>query len=405
VPRTAYRAAALTGDGRPVYVGADRDTEFTAAYEIDLATGTFRPLGPTISWNLEGLALSHDERSLALVFNQDGRSRLYLVDTRSRRWRAVPDIPDGVIRDLRAAADADRFGFTVDTAISPSGAWTLDARTLQATRWTAGEPGALAGRRLVEPILVRHPTFDGRHIPALYYRPAGRGRYPVLIDIHGGPEGQSRPVYDGLVQYLASSAGWAVLQPNVRGSSGYGRTYLGLDNGRRREGAVKDIGALLDWVDHQPELDRDRVAVMGASYGGYMVLASLVHHGDRLAGGIELAGSSSFLSLLESVPDELRDIRRREVGDERDPAMRAFLHHASPLTHADRIRDPMFVAQGLNDRRVPPRESDQIVRAVRRNHVPVWYLTAADEGHGFARNQNRDLYLALTVLFLETHVR
>ena len=401
----AYRAAKVAPDGRSVYAAVDGAGEFTSLHEIQRATRRGRRLTSKLPWNVEELALSPDGRTLAFVTNEDGWSRLHLLDLRSGKMRRVPGVPEGVVRGLAFAAAADVLGFTAETAQRPAGAYTLHLRSQQLTRWTDGEMGDLARYDLVSPTLIRYPTFDRRETPGLYYRPPGPGRFPVLIDIHGGPEGQSRPEFGAFTQYLAAAAGWAVLQPNVRGSDGYGKTYLGLDNGHRREHAVRDIGALLDWIARQPELDPARVVVMGASYGGYMVLASMVHFGDRLAGGIELAGSSDFLTLLASVPDELRDARRRELGDERVPAVRDFLHDISPLTHADRIRDPILVAQGQNDRRVVPAESEQIVAAVRRNGTPVWYLLALDEGHGFVRKPNRDTFMCLSILFLETFVK
>jgi dipeptidyl aminopeptidase/acylaminoacyl peptidase len=401
----AYRAAKVAPDGRSVYTAVDGAGEFRSLHQIELATRRGRPLSSGIPWDVEEMALSPGGRTVAFVTNEDGWSRLHVLDLRSGQMRRVPGVPDGVVRGLTFATAADVLGFTAETAAQPPAAYTLDLRTQQLTRWTDGEMGDLTRSDLVAPTLIRYPTFDGREIPGLYYRPRGSGRFPVLIDIHGGPEGQSRPEFGALTQYLASAAGWAVLQPNVRGSDGYGKTYLGLDNGRGREHAVRDIGTLLDWITRQPELDPARVVVMGASYGGYMVLASMVHFGDRLAGGIELAGSSNFLTLLASVPDELRDVRRRELGDERDPATRDFLHDISPLTHADRIRDPLFVAQGQNDRRVVPAESEQIVAALRRNGTPVWYLVALDEGHGFVKKPNRDTFMCLSILFLETFVK
>jgi dipeptidyl aminopeptidase/acylaminoacyl peptidase len=227
---------------------------------------------------------------------------------------------------------------------------------------------------------------------------------PVLIDIHGGPEAQHRPAFSSTTQYWVNELGVAVIAPNVRGSAGYGKSYLLLDNGLRREDAVKDIGALLDWIATQPDLDPARVAVYGGSYGGYMVLASLIHFPGRLRAGVDVVGISSFVTLLESTQEYRRDLRRPEYGDERDPAMRAHLQKISPLTSAAKIRSPLLVVQGRNDPRVPISESDQIVKAVRAGKVPVWYVVANDEGHGFRRKANRDYYLAVMSRFLEEHL-
>jgi dipeptidyl aminopeptidase/acylaminoacyl peptidase len=230
--------------------------------------------------------------------------------------------------------------------------------------------------------------------------PEGSGPFPVVIDIHGGPESQFRPRFIASLQYLVGELGIAVIAPNVRGSSGYGKTYLTLDNGYRREDSVKDIGALLDWIATRSELDSTRVAVRGGSYGGYMVLASLVHFGDRLAAGIDSVGISNFVTFLTATQDYRRDLRRVEYGDERDPRMREFLTEISPLTHADVISTPLLIAQGSNDPRVPAAESDQIVAALRARGLPVWYILARDEGHSFAKRRNRDYLLAASMLFL-----
>jgi dipeptidyl aminopeptidase/acylaminoacyl peptidase len=243
-------------------------------------------------------------------------------------------------------------------------------------------------------------SFDGLEVPAWVYRPAGPGPHPVIVQIHGGPEAQSRPVFNPLFAYWVNELGAAVVSPNVRGSAGYGKTYLRLDNGVLREDSVRDIGALLDWIGTQPDLDAERVIVYGGSYGGYMVLASLVHFDERLLGGVSIVGISSFVTFLENTESYRRDLRRAEYGDEREPEMRAFLERISPLNNADKITSPLFVAQGYNDPRVPYTESEQIVSAVRANEVDVWYLLAMDEGHGFAKKANRDYFQAATVLFL-----
>ncbi len=262
------------------------------------------------------------------------------------------------------------------------------------------------------PSLIRYPTFDQadgkqRTIPAFYYKPskpAKNGKYPVVINIHGGPEGQSMPTFNATAQYMANEMGVAMLVPNVRGSSGYGKTWLSLDNAEKREDSVKDIGALLDWIATQPELDASRVGVIGGSYGGYMVLASLTHYPERIRAGVDVVGISHFGTFLKNTENYRRDLRRAEYGDERDPAMAAVFERISPLNNAAKITSPLFVAQGRNDPRVPWTEAEQIVKAVRGNGQPVWYLLYAVEGHGFRKKANSDWFNAATILFWQQHL-
>jgi len=257
--------------------------------------------------------------------------------------------------------------------------------------------------------LVEFPTFDEvdgapRMIPAWIYKPRGSGPFPVVVSIHGGPESQARPFFSSTYQLWLAKLGVAVLVPNVRGSSGYGKTYVKLDNGFKREDSVRDIGALLDWIETQPDLDQDRVAVFGGSYGGYMVLASVVHFSDRLRAAVDIVGISSFVTFLENTQDYRRDLRRVEYGDERDPEMRAHLEKISPVNSVEKIKVPLFVAQGENDPRVPVTESIQMVEALRQQGQAVWYMNALNEGHGYRKKENRDIYQQATVLFLKTHL-
>jgi dipeptidyl aminopeptidase/acylaminoacyl peptidase len=269
------------------------------------------------------------------------------------------------------------------------------------------EVGGLETKSFVAPALIHFPTFDKvngvpRTIPAFLYKPrAANGKLPVIINIHGGPEGQSRPGFSSTFQYWVRELGCAVLDPNVRGSTGYGKSYLALDNGRNREHSVRDIGALLDWIGSQPDLDSKRVAVIGGSYGGYMSLASLTTYAERFRCGVDVVGISNFVTFLEKTESYRRDLRRVEYGDERDPAMRAYLEQISPLSKAGNIRSPLFVVQGENDPRVPAGEARQIVAAVEKNKIPVWSLFAKDEGHGFQKKNNRDYYMRAVVLFFE----
>jgi dipeptidyl aminopeptidase/acylaminoacyl peptidase len=394
----------FAADGKSIFVASDRDGEFVQIYEVELATKTWRPITGDIKWDAESVALSKNGRTLAFTVNENGSSKLYLYDTRSRR-RTAAKTPTGIISGLSFARDADVLAMTFASATGGTDAYTYDARRKRMTRWTRSEIGGLNPERFIEPELVKLKSFDGLEIPAFYYKPKGAGPFPVVVSIHGGPEGQARPYFSSTTQFLAAESQIAVLVPNVRGSAGYGKSYLKLDNGFKREDSVKDIGALLDWVKARPELDAGRTCVIGGSYGGYMVLASLVHFGERLACGIDVVGISSFVTFLENTADYRRDLRRAEYGDERDPKMRAHLEKISPLNHAGKIKSALFVAQGANDPRVPATEAAQIVKAVRASGHDVWYMLAKDEGHGFQKRSNRDIYAQLSIMFLEEHLK
>ena len=403
-PAAAYSLAAFGANGDTLYVASDREGEHTELYEVSPSAGVWRPLTRHIPWSVSDLAVSPDARTVAFVVNEDGYSSLRLLDARTRKVRSIGVVPRGVITGLTFAREAGVLGFTAVTPTSTGDTYSVRLDGLRLARWTESEMGGLDPSRLVEPTLVRFTSFDGLSVPALYYRPPGPGPFPVLVNIHGGPEAQARPTFGALTQYLVAERGVAVVFPNVRGSDGYGKTYLMLDNGYKREDSVKDIGALLDWVAQQPELDAKRVGVMGGSYGGYMVLASMVHFGDRLKAGLDVVGISSFVTFLEQTQSYRRDLRRAEYGDERDPEMRAFLERISPLSHASALKSALFVAQGANDPRVPEGEARQIVDAVRATGADVWYMLARNEGHGFAKKDNSDMLTLLASMFFERHL-
>jgi len=367
-----------------------------------------------IDWDVSGAIVSRDRERMAFVVNENGRSAVYLLDPRSRKYRRVDNIPTGVAGNMAFSPDGRRLAMTLNTATTPSdtfvlelGKGALDHGAL--TRWTFSEVGGLDTTTFREPQLVSYPTFDTvdgkpREIPAWVYKPAGKGPFPVVVSIHGGPEAQSRPWFSSTYQMWLAKLGVAIVVPNVRGSAGYGKTYLGLDNGFKREDSVKDIGALLDWIETRPELDQERVAVFGGSYGGYMVLASSVHYSDRLKAAVDIVGISSFVTFLENTQDYRRDLRRVEYGDERDPAMRAHLEKISPLNNVEKISVPMFVVQGENDPRVPVTEATQMVAALREQGNTVWYMNALNEGHGYRKKENRDIFQQATVLFLQQYL-
>ena len=415
--KAAFGGFAFAPDGRAVYFVSDepldgKAQEFQTLRHHDPASGRFEVLTRDIPWDVDGFTIAENGGHLAYATNEDGISRLHVLALPSHKEVELPALPVGVIGGFEFSPDGKRLALTLNSATSPSDVYVVDLAGAKLARWTQSEVGGLDAKKFVAPALIRYPTFDEvngkpRTIPAFYYRPANvpaGEKLPVVISIHGGPEGQALPTFNPTAQYLANELGVALLVPNVRGSSGYGKTYLSLDNAARREDSVKDIGALLDWIAKQPELDASRVGVQGGSYGGYMVLASLMHYSDRIRAGVDIVGISDFTTFLTNTESYRRDLRRAEYGDERTPEMQKVFAEISPARHADRIRARLFVAQGKNDPRVPYTEAEQIVKAVRGNGQPVWYLLFNDEGHGFRKKANNDYYGAATILFWQQHL-
>ena len=406
---TAFGQVAFAPDSS-VWLTTDHESDFVRLAHV-AADGKLSYVTSNIPWNVEQFSVSAAGR-VALVANDDGWSRLYLLGDDGKPL-PLQGIPNGVIRELRWSPDGKALALGLTAPNSPGDVWTLrwdnPKKPALVQRWTEGETGGLDPKRFVEPTLVHYPTFDRvgkgpRLIPCFVYKPAGKGPFPFVINIHGGPEGQARPGFDPSIQLWLAELGVAVLVPNVRGSDGYGKAYLGLDNGKKREDSVSDIGALLDWARTQPDLDPKRAAVYGGSYGGYMVLAALVHYSERLRAGVDVVGISNFVTFLENTQAYRRDNRRAEYGDEREPGMREFLQKISPLSHVGRMNSALFVAQGANDPRVPRTEAEQIVAAVRQAGKAVWYLLAKDEGHGFQKKTNREALVQAVALFWQTHL-
>lgn len=406
---------ALDDRGEGVWLITDRAGEYRVLAWQSLDRDAEPELvTPDIQWNVDSGVVSDDGKRLAFTVNEGGRSALYLLDARTRSYRRVDGLPVGVIQTMGFSPDGRRLALTLNTAQTPSDTYVLElGREPTAygalTRWTFSEVGGLDTSSFREPVLVEYPTFDevdgeARMIPAWLYRPQGEGPFPVVVSIHGGPESQARPYFSSTYQMWLAELGVAVVVPNVRGSAGYGKTYVSLDNGFAREDSVKDIGALLDWIGTRSDLDAERVAVFGGSYGGYMVLASAVHFSERLRAAVDIVGISSFVTFLENTQDYRRDLRRAEYGDERDPEMRAHLEKISPVNNVDRIDVPLFVVQGQNDPRVPVSESIQMVGALRDRGEEVWFMNALNEGHGYRKKENRDVYQQATVLFLRKYL-
>jgi dipeptidyl aminopeptidase/acylaminoacyl peptidase len=404
--KVAYGAAAFSKDGRYLYLTSNQQSEFQRLGRLDLKTNAFTPLTGNINWNIEHFSLSPDGTQLAFVSNEDGISRLYVLDTASDQYAQVAGLPDGVISTLAWHHDNRTLAFTISAADAPSDVFTVDARSKTIERWTESETGGIPADSFAQPELVKWPTFDGRTISGFLYRHRSgtSQRLPVIIDIHGGPEAQFRPLYLGRYNYFLNEAGVAMIFPNVRGSDGYGKTFLDLDNGMKREDSVKDIGALLDWIKSRSDLDSDRIMITGGSYGGYMTLACSFHYADRIRCSLDVVGISNFVTFLEHTEAYRRDLRRVEYGDERDPAMREFLLRISPLNNVDKVTKPLFIVAGQNDPRVPVGEGQQMADALRRRGQAVWYLVAKDEGHGFAKKPNADFEFYATVKFIEDYL-
>ena len=403
-PKVSYSAAKFAPDGKTVFVQTDRDSEFARLLSLDTETQALSPLMPDLAWGVEGFDLSPDGSCLAFVTNEDGLSVLRLYATKTRDVTAPEGIPNGIIGSLKWHANGEDLAFTVTSARSPSDVYSLNVLTGEVSRWTRSETGGLNAEAFQEPELVRWPSFDGREISGFLTRPDAAkfpGPRPVIIVIHGGPEGQARPGYLSQSNYYVDELGVALVFPNVRGSDGYGKTFLDLDNGFLREDAYKDIGALLDWIAGQPNLDPSRILVSGGSYGGHMTLAVATLYSDKIACSVDIVGMSNLVTFLENTEGYRRDLRRVEYGDERDPAMREFLSRIAPLSNAEKIKKPLFIIQGKNDPRVPASEALQMRDTVRKNNVPVWFLMADDEGHGFAKKKNIEFQFCAAVQFVQ----
>lgn len=404
--KIAYGEVRFAPDGKALYVTSDRDSEFRRLARMELASGKETPLTAQIPWDVNRFDVSEDGKRIAFATNEEGADVLRILDVATGKDAKVPGLALGTIGGVRWHRNGRDLAFTFSGARSPADAYSYDAVTGKLERWTESEAGGLNAETFSEPELVRWKSFDGSAISGLLYRPPARfsGKRPVVVNIHGGPEGQARPGFLGRTNYYLNELGLAVVFPNVRGSAGFGKTFVQLDNGVLREDSVKDIGALLDWIKTRPDLDADRIMVTGGSYGGFMTLASAVAYNDRIRCSLDVVGISNFVTFLEKTEAYRRDLRRVEYGDERDPKMREFLQKISPLTSAAKITKPLFVVQGANDPRVPRNESEQMVATVKKNGGAVWYLMAKDEGHGFSKKRNQDFQFYATVAFMQENL-
>jgi dipeptidyl aminopeptidase/acylaminoacyl peptidase len=396
----SYGDAKYAPDGRLV-VTSDKGSDVQQLGTFDAGRG-FTRLGPPGKWDVDLFDIAADGKTIAVVSNEAGVSVLRIVDAASGAVISTPALPAGVIGNLEMAPWG-AVGFSLSSAKSPADAWSLDPATGALTRWTRSETGGLDASLNVEPELVRVKSFDGLEVTGFLYRPDPAkfpGRRPVIVNIHGGPEAQSRPGFLGRNNYLINERGIAIFYPNVRGSSGFGKKFVSLDNGPfLRENSVKDIAAFVTALKKDSRLDSERFAVTGGSYGGYMTYGALTLYPDIWRTGLAIVAISDFVTFLENTAEYRRDLRRPEYGDERDPKQRAKLKEISPLGRAKLISVPLKVVTGGNDPRVPASEADQIVAAVRANGGTAWHLLAENEGHGFAKKENQDYQFWTSLMF------
>ncbi|HEY9718615.1 MAG TPA: prolyl oligopeptidase family serine peptidase [Trichormus sp.] len=405
--KIAYSGGQFSKDGKGLYVATDRDSEFQQLAYIDLQTQKYTYLTANIPWDVDIFAISWDGKKIAVVTNEDGLTAMHLIDTATLKELPLPTMPPGQVTALRWHKNNHDLAFDLDSARSPSDVYSLDTQSGTIDRWTFSETGMLDTSRFAEPKLIHWNSFDGRKMSAFEYDPPSgkfQGKRPVLVNIHGGPESQWRPHFLGRSNYLIDELGVVEIFPNVRGSTGYGKTFSQMDNGLKREDSYKDIGTLLDWIKQQPDLDGDRIMVTGGSYGGFMTLAAATNYSDKIRCALDVVGPSNLATFLENTQGYRQDLRRAEYGDERDPEMRAFLEKIAPAKNADKIKKPLYVVQGKNDPRVPASESIQMVQAIRQSGTPVWFLMANDEGHGFGKKKNSDYLFYTQIEFMKMYL-
>ncbi len=401
----SYSGLEVAPDGT-IWATSDVGSDFQQLGRLAPATGAFAPVSRE-KWDVDGFDLSADGKTIAYVVNEAGFDRLRILDVASGKVTKVDNLPAGNISGLEIAPWGE-IGFSLNSAKSAADVWSLDPKTMQLTRWTQSETGGLDPNINVEPRILTTKSFDGLEVSGLLYQPDPAkfpGKRPLIVSVHGGPEGQSTAGFMGRLNYYLNELGIGLFFPNVRGSTGYGKTFVSLDNGPfKREDSVKDMAALIDAVRAEKAVDAGRIGLTGGSYGGYMCYAAAVQLKDKIAATQCTVAISNFVSFLENTNPYRQDLRRVEYGDERDPVQRAKLTEISPLTRVNEIEKPMFVITGANDPRVPKSEADQMVAAIRANGGEAWHLVAADEGHGFAKKANSDYSFLAQLMFWQEHL-
>jgi dipeptidyl aminopeptidase/acylaminoacyl peptidase len=398
-PPARWAFGAFGSDGRTVYALSNFKGENARIWR--LSAGAWTALTPA-EQVIESVALSADGRTLAAIEDQGATSRLRLLDAEGG-VRKTPSLPPGVIGDLQWHPTRGEVAFSLAGSRAFNDVYSVDAASGRVDRWTFSETGGANMDALPDAEVVTWKSFDGLAISGVLYRPPARfrGPRPVIVNVHGGPAERERPRALGRSNYFRNELGIAVIYPNIRGSSGFGRTFEELDNGRLRENAIKDIGALLDWIAADPNLDESRVMIAGASYGGFVALAAAIEYGHRLRGVNPAFGITDFPSYLESTELSRQANRNAEYGDPADPAMREFLTRISPLRNVSRLTVPTFVAAGARDTRVPVAQAEMLVNALKTTGTPVWYVRFEQAGHLQLTAATNDFAIYTWIMFVE----
>ena len=401
-----YQSTSWGPDGEAIYCCSDRGGDTLSLVRLDTADGTVTTVEDGGRWNVDGVAIDAETGRIAYSRNVDGYTELTvgdLVGDAGIDPAPDPELPPGIAGGVSFDDGAERFAVTVSTDTANANVYVVDVDTGAAERWTHAPTAAIPESTFIASELTRYETFDGRDIPGFLSVPetVPDGGAPAIIDIHGGPESQRRPSFSAVKQYFLAH-GYAMFEPNVRGSTGYGREYAALDDVERRMDSVADIEAAAEWLAEQPAVDPDRLIVKGGSYGGFMTLAALTEYPGLWAAGVDIVGIANFVTFLENTGSWRRSLREAEYGSLKDD--RAFLESISPINNADRIEAPLFVLHGANDPRVPVGEAEQIAEAVAATDTPVETLIFEDEGHGISKRNNRIEAYSAIVDFLDEHV-
>lgn len=404
----AYSNALFLPEKNGYLIVSDEDSEFLQLRFYDLESKTSKNLTSNINWNIDELSLNKSKEYLVFTVNENGSSVLYRMNLKDFSYQKINAVAQGIINGLKINESGNKAAFNFYGSTFRRKVFSYDFKKERLDQYINKNASEKTEVNFVKAQKIMIPAIDANNrayqIPAFIYKPKKEGKSPVYIDFHGGPEYQALSTFNKWYQYLVNELGIAVIVPNIRGSNGYGKTYMKADDILKRENAVKDVRVLLDWIAEQPDLDKNKVAVFGESYGGFMALSALASNSERIRCGIDVVGISNIVTYLEKTRDYRRDLRRSEFGDERNSEIRDYLLKISPVNNAQKINSPLFIVQGYNDPRVNFEESEKMLESLKKQKKAVWYLGAKNEGHGFHKSENIALQKNAEIAFLKKYL-